>query len=571
MSKEIAVDVDHDQTRVAVMEERKLVEIYIEKNYKKRIVGNIYKGKVANVLPGMQAAFVDIGLEKNAFLYINDVLYNKSAKEDDNGEISSEFKQASIEKVLKVGQDVMVQVIKEPMGGKGPRVTTQITLPGRYSVLMPTVEYIGISRRIESEEERRRLKEIAEKIKPSKMGIIIRTVAEGKGEEDISQDVEFLQKLWNRVKQREKTALPPKLIHKDVNLVYRIVRDLFTKDVDRFYINDKNEYEKVLDLLDYVSPHLKPRVELYTHKENIFDYFNIEEEIDKALKRKVWLKSGGYIVIDQTEALTVIDVNTGKYVGKKDLEDTVLRTNLEAAVEIAKQLRLRDIGGIIIIDFIDMNTPEHQQMVVEALEKHLKRDRTKAHVLGLTQLGLVEMTRKKVKQGLDEMLQKICPYCSGKGKIMSEDTMGKKVEKQIKKIFENNKDAEAVLVEADPNVAAVVIGSGGSHLNKLEEELGKHIYIKGSRDVHPEEIVIKAVGDLKEVESRALPVKEGEVLELPIEEQHETNPRDGIARIEGYIVDIEGAGGMVGSKKTVKIYKTFKTYAKGKIIQKGEE
>jgi ribonuclease G len=311
-------------------------------------------------------------------------------------------------------------------------------------------------------------------------------------------------------------------------------------------------------------------VELYTRKKDIFDYFNIEEEIDKALKRKVWLKSGGYIVIDQTEALTAIDVNTGKYVGKKNLEDTVLRTNLEAAVEIAKQLRLRDIGGIIIIDFIDMNTLEHQQMVVEALEKHLKRDRTKAHVLGLTRLGLVEMTRKKVKQGLDEVLQKMCPYCGGKGKIMSEDTMGKKVEKQIKKIFENNKDAEAVLVEVDPSVAAVVIGSGGSHLNKLEEELDKHVYIKGSRDVHPEEIVIKTVGSIKEVEARALPVKEGEVLELPIEEQHETNPRDGIARIDGYIVDVEGAGGMVGSKKTVKIYKAFKTYAKGKIIPEGK-
>lgn len=567
MSKEIAVDVDHDQTRVAVMEQRNLVEIYIEKSYKKRIVGNIYKGKVANVLPGMQAAFVDIGLEKNAFLYIDDVLSDKS-EEDEGG--NSRGSKTTIQNVLNVGQELVVQVIKEPIGSKGPRVTTQITLPGRYAVLMPTVDYIGISRRIESDEERKRLKEIAEKIKPENMGLIIRTVAGGKKEEDICQDVEFLMKLWNRLQQREKTAVAPKLIHKDVNLVYRIVRDLFTKDVERFYINDRNEYEKVLELLDYISPHLKPKVTLYIGEKDIFDHFCLETEIEKALKRKVWLKSGGYIVIDQTEALTAIDVNTGKYVGKKNLEDTVVKTNLEAAVEIAKQLRLRDIGGIIIIDFIDMNTPEHQQMVIETLETHLKKDRTKAHVLGITQLGLVEMTRKKVKQGLGEVLQKLCPYCDGKGKVLSEDTMGKKVEKKIKRVFEANPEAEAVLIEVDPKVAAVVIGSGGTHLSKLEQELGKHIYIKGNKDVHPEEILIQAMGSKAEVEAKALPVKEGDILELTVEEQHESNPKDGITRIEGYIVDIEGAGNMVGSKAIIKIYKAFKTYAKGKIISEKE-
>lgn len=565
MSKEIAVDADREQTRVALLEDGRLAEIYIEKNYNQRIVGNIYKGRVANVLPGMQAAFIDIGLEKNAFLYIDDIFPDKNTLEEEE-EIIENLKKISIKDVLRVGQEITVQIVKEPIGTKGARVSTHITIPGRYLVLMPTVDYIGISRRIESEGERSRLKALAEEIKPPNMGLIVRTVAEGKNREEIIHDMDFLLKLWKKIQVKKKTAAAPRLIHKDLNLLFRIIRDLFSKEIDKLYINNRHEYEKVLELLDFISPQLKERVVLFQHEKDIFDYFNIESEIEKALNRKVWLKCGGYIVIDQTEALTSIDVNTGKFVGNIDLEDTVLKTNLEAAREIARQLRLRDIGGIIIIDFIDMSSQEHQNMVIDALEEELKKDKTKTHLLGLTKLGLVEMTRKKVKQGLDEVLQKTCPYCDGKGRILSEETMSKKVENELKYVISTNNHIEAVLVEVHPNVAAVVIGSGGNHLNQLEEEYNKSIFIKGNSDLHPEEIRIKAMGSREKIQSLALPVQEGQILEVTVEETHISNSKDGIARIEGYVVNIENAGDMVGKRVKIQIYKTFRTYSKARMI-----
>ena len=392
MAKEIAVDAERDQTRAALLEDGNLVEIYIEKNHGLRIAGNIYKGKVANVLPGMQAAFVDIGLDKNAFLYVDDIYIQNEFLE--NGD-TRKIKNNSIKDVLKLGQEIVVQVIKEPIGSKGARVTTNITIPGRYLVLMPTGDYIGISRRIVADEERDRLKSLAEEIKPQGMGLIVRTVAEGRNKEDMVQDLHFLTALWEKIQFKKKTAQAPKLIYKDLNLISRIVRDLFSHEIDTLYINNKSDYDRVLELLDFVAPNLKERVILFNRQQDIFDYFGVEKEIEKALNRKVWLKCGGYIVIDQTEALTSIDVNTGKYVGCLNLEDTVLKTNLEAAKEIARQLRIRDIGGIIIIDFIDMSSQEHQNMVLNTLEEELKKDKTKTHILGLTKLGLIEMTERR--------------------------------------------------------------------------------------------------------------------------------------------------------------------------------
>ena len=564
MSKEIVINVETDLTRVAVLEDRELVEMYIEKSSEQRSVGNIYKGKVANVLPGMQAAFIDIGAEKNAFLYISDAIPLKNT-EDLEEELIEHLKRATINDVLRVGQEVMVQVIKESMGTKGARVTTHITLPGRFLVLMPNVDYIGVSRKIEEESERERLKRIAEGIKPDGMGLIVRTVAEGKNSSEIKQDIEFLTKLWQRTKQKMKNNNSPRLIHRDLNLLYRTVRDYFSSTVDRLIVNNKWEYEKIIDLLETMSPHLISRVELYNKDLDIFDFYRIENNIEKLLSRRVWLKSGGYIVIDHTEALTVIDVNTGKFVGSINLADTVLRTNLEAAEEIARQLRLRDIGGIIIVDFIDMTSPHHKELVLEELEKHLKKDNTKASVLGITQLGLVEITRKKVRVGLTEALQKPCPICSGKGRVLSEDTMAKKVEREIKKIF-SEKQPEAILLEVEPHVAAVVIGPGGAHLTQLEEQYKTHIFVKGSKDVHPEEIRVRAIGDLDRIQTIALPVKEGEVVEVLIEEQHASNPRDGIGRIEGYIISVDSGGILVGKKVFVEIIKTYKTYAKGRLV-----
>lgn len=563
MSKEILADVDRDQIRIGVLEDRQLVEYYVEKTYDERVIGNIYKGKVANVLPGMQAAFVDIGLEKNAFLYVGDLnAYNLGSEDADAIE---NLRKTSIKDILRVGQEVSVQVVKEPIGTKGARVSANITLPGRYLVLMPTVDYIGISRRIENEEERQRLKSLAEAICPEHMGVIVRTVADGKGIEDLKADVEYLKRLWDNIKMKQKGGKAPRLIYKDMDLLARIVRDIFTPEVNKFYVNTSYGYEKVLELASFISPSLKDRISLYMGQEDIFEYFNIESETERALERKVWLKSGGYIVIDHTEALTVIDVNTGKFVGSIDLEDTVVKTNVEAAREIAKQLRLRDIGGIIIIDFIDMNSQEHQKLVTDTLETELKKDRTKAHVLGITNLGLVEMTRKKVRQSLDEVLEKVCPYCEGRGRILSEETMAKKVEREISRIFRTRR-GEAILIEVHPSVAAVAIGAGGSRLSQLEQRHGKYIFIKGKDDLHPEEIRIKAVGSRIKLENFAMPVREGQIVDVIIEEAHITNPNDGIARVDGYVIDVEEGANLLGSKVKVQINKTYRTYAKARLI-----
>ena len=553
---------EFDETRVAILEEGILVEYYVERPVSQRIVGNVYKGKVENVLPGMQAAFVNIGLERNAFLYVDDA-FLKPGEEDED--IPEDVRRMTIRDILHVGQEISVQIAKEPIGTKGARVTRHLTLPGRYLVLMPTVDYVGVSRRIQDEEEREGLRKMADRLKPQGMGLIVRTVAEGRSESELSQDLDFLSRLWNKIQSRGRTSEAPAQLHKDLGLVYRIVRDLFTEDVDRLYIDDKHEYDKVLELLDIISPHLKNRVNLFTSRDRtIFDLYGLETEIDQALNKKVWLKSGGYIVIDRTEALTSIDVNTGKFVGTIDLQDTVFKTNLEAAREIARQLRLRDIGWIIICDFIDMESQDHRHKVLETLDRELRKDRTRTNVLGLTQLGLVEMTRKKVRQGLDAILQRPCPYCEGRGRTMSEETMAAKARREIRRILRHS-TSDAILIELHPSVAALVIGSGGANLRELERETGKSIYVKGSGDVHLEGMNIRAIGTKAEVEAKALPVKSGQVLDLKVEEPHVTNPWDGIARIDGYVVDIEGAGKMIGEVVKVEITRAFRTYAKGKI------
>jgi ribonuclease G len=558
---EIVVDVSFDQTRVALLEDGELSEIYIERYSNRRTVGNIYKGKVENILPGMQAAFVNIGLEKNAFLYVRDV-YVDLEDMDDGVDIISHL---SIKDVLKKGQEVLVQVAKEPIDGKGARVTTNITLPGRYMVLLPNAKYVGVSRRIECEEERNRLKAIAQSIKPDDMGLIIRTAAEGKDIKDFKQDLALLKKIWKGIKKKEKAISAPRIIHKDLNLVLKTVRDMFTNNIDKFTINSNTEHKKVLELVDLISPKLKERVVLFDKNQNLFDYYDIERRIADALRRKVLLENGGSIVIDQTEAFTSIDVNTGRFVGSIDLKDTVLRTNLEAAREIARQLRLRDIGGIIIVDFIDMDNQEHIRQVLDELKASLKKDRTRTNVLGMTQLGLVEITRKKAGRRIDSVLQKPCPFCGGTGRVLSEETMANRIERELKRIFANT-NAEAALVEAHPSVAALVIGSGGEHLARLEKQFKRHIYIKGSSDLHPEDIEVKVTGKKEYVESFAFPVKEGDVLDMVIVEPHTANNNDGIGRIDGYVINVDNASGLVGKNARIRILKTYKTYAKGELV-----
>jgi len=491
LSNELIVDIGIGENRVALLEDNELAEIYIERSGTERMIGNIYRGIVRSVLPGMQAAFVDIGYEKNAFLYAGDVIAKKEYFEEDE-ETEHDLKGCSIEDLLSAGQELTVQVIKEPIGSKGPRVTTNITLPGRHLVLLPNADYTGVSRRIENEAERAKLKNIAEKLKPDGMGLIVRTASEGKEEEDFIEDLKFLLKLWDSIRQKEQSGKVPRCIYKDLNLVYRTVRDMFTKDIDKFVINDRQQYEKVLEIVEMISPSLKQRVEYFNRDYDLFEYYQLESKIARALSRKVWLKCGGYLVIDRTEALTVIDVNTGKFTGGNNLEETVLKANLEAVVEIAKQVRLRDIGGIIIIDFIDMHEHEHQQMVLDALKQALKKDRTRTTVVGMTGLGLIEMTRKKVKQELSTVLNVDCPYCGGTGKMLSPESIALKVEKEIGEWFAHT-TAEVIQVEVHPSVACVLKADIDGSFARLQEAYDKKVILKASDKMRYDEIKMNEV------------------------------------------------------------------------------
>jgi len=565
MRKEILVTVDIDQTRAAVLEDGQLVELYIEQSVHQRIVGNIYKGKVENVLPGMQAAFVDIGLERNAFLYVDDA---QPGREQVEGEepVPRTGRRPTIGELVRTGQDILIQVAKEPIGTKGARVTRNITLPGRFLVLMPFVDYIGVSRRITDERERERLKQIAQAVKPQGMGLIVRTVAEGAREEELAHDAAFLERHWQQIAARARGVRAPALVYQDQGLIHRLVRDGLDDTVSLFLVDQRAAYDTAVEVVELHAPALRDRIKLYTRSDQtLFDYYGVEMEIEKALRKRVWLKSGGYIIIDQTEALTAIDVNTGKFVGSTNLADTVFKTNLEAAREIARQLRLRDIGGIIIIDFIDMDREDHRQQVIQALEEALKRDRTRANILGLTQLGLLEMTRKKSRQNLEEALTRPCPCCDGRGRLFSEETMAHRVRAEIRRIMKQS-SSEALLMEVHPTVAALLIGPGGTNLRALEEELARTIYIRGNSEIHPESWSLKAMGTRAEVEARALPVSAGQEIALRIDEVHATNPADGIARVDGYVIDVEGAGALVGQVVKVEIVKAFRTYARARMV-----
>jgi ribonuclease G len=472
--KEILIQESGEETIVAILEEHKLAEIYFEKNIENRLIGNIYQGKVANVLPGMQAAFVDIGLDKNAFLYVEDVLPVKPMQEE-----RLALHAPSIGDLLKVGQTITVQIIKEPLGTKGARVTTNLTLPGRFLVLMPTVDYIGVSRRIESESERNRLKAMAQNLCRDEMGVIIRTVAQNATEAELKEDFAILFLQWQRIKNRIKVSGAPAIVHRDLDLQERILRDLLVEDIERITVNTQSIYTKASDYATVFAPSLKHKISLKENKDILIEN-NVYDQVDQGLRRKVWLDCGGYLIIDQVEALTVIDVNTGKYVGKTTLSDTVLKTNLQAAVEIAHQLRLRNIGGIIIIDFIDMHETIHQSQVVETLEAEFKKDKTKTHILGITQLGLVELTRKKVHQSLSHVLMKECPYCQGKARILAEDTICKKIQKQVNDNIERTLNP-FILIEAHNEIITYLIAQKLEWFVDKEQQFNKKILFKSRK------------------------------------------------------------------------------------------
>jgi ribonuclease G len=499
VSKRIVVNVGLLETRVAVQEGNLLTELYLERHRHRSIVGSVYKGTVTNVLPGMQAAFVDIGLAKDAFLYAGDYTANladvsrtmlATADEDldpdaelDGDEEPPREATGPIEEMLGRGQTVLVQVSKESLGTKGARITSFISLPGRYVVYMPQARHVGVSRRIRDEQERDRLRTALRSLSLPPGGFILRTNAEGKGEAEFAHDVEFLSRLWSQIQRRYETAAAAAALHEEGDLTFRVVRDLFSPEVDEFVVDDRAAHDKVLGYVQALVPALAERVRLYGERAPIFDAFGIEKDIEKALRRRVWLKSGGYIVIDHTEALVSIDVNTGKYVGKRDFEQTVLKINLEAVNEVVRQIRLRDLGGIIIIDFIDMEVAEHREQVYKALKRALAEDKARTNVLQISELGLVEMTRKRVRQDLRALLTQHCPTCRGTGVVKSNETLATEVYRavQAKAAAEAPPgEGREIVARVHPDLAAYMESEGRPDLERLEVALEVKITVQSA-------------------------------------------------------------------------------------------
>jgi len=505
MYKQIVINITEHETRVALLEDGNIAELFIEREDASDIAGNIYKGRVQRVLPGMQAAFVDIGLKQAAFIYVDDVIgnsYNDLEKlfvdQEDNQEHAADINLAAqikpyahrngnIEELLIEGQEIMVHVAKSPMGTKGARATTHISLPGRFLVLMPTSDHIGVSRRIEDEAERSRLKQMVQSLQEDHFGYIARTAAEGVQKEKLAYEMDFLKNLWGSIQKKHETASAPALLHKELSVRLRAVRDLLIHEAEKLIIDSPEGYESVLGLLDTFMPSLKGSVELYDGAEPIFGAFNIEGDISRALKRKVWLKSGSYIVIEQTEALVAIDVNTGRFVGKYNLEETILKTNLEALKEIAYQIRLRDLGGIIIIDFIDMEKRSNQEKVFSALKEALKKDRSKTHVLPMSDMGLIQMTRKRTRKPLTRTLCEPCFYCGGEGYLVSKQTICYNIYREILREAWDMLGTK-VSLRVNPEIAELLHGEENHIIIALERIINKQIVIYPNPQLHMEEV-----------------------------------------------------------------------------------
>jgi len=506
MASEIVVNTSQRETRLALIENGQVAEIHIERKGERGIVGNIYKGRVIKVLPGMQAAFVDIGLTRAAFLYVGDIHHHihdldlmRTEEEDEETEPDENSMHESmndqmppfapIEDLIQEGEEVLVQISKEPLGSKGARITSHVSIPGRHLVFMPTVDHIGISRRIENETERIRLKEIISGMKPPSCGIIVRTVSENEGAEKLHADLTVLEGSWERILEREKRVPAPSLIYEDLDLCLRGVRDLFTETVSRLVVDSSEHYHRILEFMDTFMPSLKQCVELYEGDEPVFDHLGIEMELNKALGRKVWLKSGGYINIDFTEALVAIDVNTGRYVGKRNLQETILKTNLEAAKEIAYQLRLRNIGGIIIVDFIDMDRTADREKVSTALVEALRRDKQKTNILKISELGLVQMTRKRTRESLTRTLCEQCPYCEGKGFLKSQTTVGYEIIRAISRCISDD-NSPAIKVNAHPEVVKMLLEQESDQLEAIQRKHSVTIQLNPDSNLYQEQYEI---------------------------------------------------------------------------------
>jgi ribonuclease G len=514
MTKEMIITSNGHQTIVAILEDDLVSELSVERERQRGVVGNVYKARVSKVLPGMQSAFVDIGLERDGFLYVSDVVDTMEEFErltggddDEAAEPPVEGAEASrrgeqgeqpkIEELLKEGQEILVQVAKEPLGTKGARLTSHVTMAGRFLVFMPTVDHVGVSRKIEAREERARLRGIVRSYREQHGftgGVIIRTAAAGRPDEDLFSDLAYFQRVWTDVRERVESSRCPAVVYREQGLVAKLIRDLLSDEYTSIRVDNEEEYRRLSELVDRIMPALAGRVKLYTKEFPIFEEYGVQAEIDKALRSKVWLKSGGYIVINQTEALVAIDVNTGRYVGKRNdrLEDTIVKTNVEAVKEIVRQIRLRDLGGIIVLDFIDMEERKNRQKVFQAFEQELRRDRSPSKAVQVSDFGLIIITRKRVKQSLERVMTEPCPYCSGTGTIKSSATICYEILDEVRKIG-SDLDGHGLVLRVNPDIARALKEEEAGVLKDLQQALGKTVSIKPDVHLHHEQFDVMTI------------------------------------------------------------------------------
>ena len=589
MRKQVLVGVDHGETRVALLEatgkpgasrssrgRRKpqnpaagyhVAELYIERRGARSIVGNIYKGRVDNVLPGLEAAFVDIGLEKNGFLHVDEIVLPgvEVPRRGRGGR--------SITDLLKPGQEVVVQVVKDPLKTKGARLTMELTIAGRYLVFAPSGEGIGVSRRLD-DSERDRLRKQVKGLDLRGGGVIVRTAAAGATRKDFERELLYLDKLHEVMRKRVDESPAPSMVFQEADLSVRVVRDIASDTFERAIVDDAKQHHRLVSFFSRLAPELVERVELYDEDDKpLFERYGVEKVIDGVLSRRIELPSGGYLMIDYAEALTVIDVNTGSFTGKgraARLEDTITKTNLEAAEEVVRQLRLRDIGGIIVIDFIDMARARNRDAVLKTLRKALDEDRTKTYTAEISPLGLVEMTRQNVTDGVREIMTRPCPTCDGEGVIKSEETIAIDLERKLVELAKERPQPDAFLVQVNPRVSGELTGNGGRVLRTLEEETGKRFHFEGSEGLPLDHFDVLMEGSVEDVEERALPFSRGDEVLVHIVEPHMYAVDDAVAKIDGYIISVAGGGAHVGEKRLVRIEEVGRTAANAVLVDDGK-
>jgi ribonuclease G len=555
VTKDILISVDLSELRVAVVEEGRTVEALIERRGQGSLVGNIYKAKVDNVLRGMEAAFVDLGMPRNGFLHVNDVIVP--------GETSSRTRRRrKIDDLLKPGQEILVQVVKDSMGTKGPRVTMELSIAGRFLVLSPNGESgSGVSRRL-PDGERERLRKLAKSLEVEEGGIIVRTAAAGATKDDLERDLRFVSRIWSQVSSSSETKKAPSLVHAEADLSLKVIRDLLARNVQQVLVDSERQYRRILGWVRVTQPEFVDRIKLYSDAVPLFERHGVDDAILSTLNKRVDLPSGGYLIFDYAEAFTVIDVNTGRFVGSSSrLEDTITKNNIEAAREVMRQLRLRDIGGIIVIDFIDMAVAKNRAEVLKVLQEELEHDRTKTYLVEISPLGLVEMTRQNVTAGVRETLTRVCPTCGGEGRVLSEQTMSVEAERRLRKVARSS-GAEAFLVRMNARVATHLAGPGGGKLLELERETGKYFTVEPVERMPLTEVDVIREGMRVDVDGDTVPVADGDELRLKISEPHMYNTTDGVGRVNGgYGIVVGGAIGYVGQEHRIRIERATRTGA----------